>query len=201
MEIRDGIIFIAGVAIGAIGAWIICKDHYESIVEEELESIKKEFSEYKKKFSDQAKQKADLLKEKPFDNLYASMLKKNDIPKEKVDYSAVSRSNASYPSEDAPLEIEVEEEDDTLELITMYEFNEPNNYAKLIFNYYSNGIFSDEANHEVDISKYLGKYCDNVFIGNCKGDDICFRNNALMTDIAIVKETMTYEESLNETYK
>lgn len=202
MEIRDGIVFAAGLAVGVVSAWLLCKDHYDSyykaIYDEDSESLHREFAAYKKKFSDPAKQKADLSREKPSFDQYASILKQNDISEEKIDYSSI---NASFPSEDAPIEVPETDENDNLQIITMYEFNEPNNYSKLIFNYYSDGIFSDEANHEVDISKYIGTAYDNVYIGNCKGDDICFRNNELMTDIAIVKESMTYEESLNETYK
>jgi len=38
------LIFAAGAAVGSVAAWKICKDRYEAIIEEEINSVKEKFS-------------------------------------------------------------------------------------------------------------------------------------------------------------
>lgn len=73
-EVRDLIIFVGGLSIGAIGAWIATKKHYSNKAQKEIESVEAAFSKRLSEIEDEKDGALDVAKK--------ALLSANDYHKE-----------------------------------------------------------------------------------------------------------------------
>lgn len=198
MTVKEPLIFLGGVAVGAVGAWLIVKDKYKTQAEEEINSVKETFA----RISQEAIDKAAAAKNKPDLSIYTQALAK-------------AEENKQVP-EDSPWRssIQVEEPDDEdsateyLYEITPSEFaNYTNDRTRITVTRFMDDIFVDEMYGQIDPKEFLDKDLillddkDPVnpidYIRRMPKDEICIRNFELNMDIDVYTEDRTYSDFMS----
>ena len=198
MTVKEPLIFLGGVAVGAVGAWLIIKDKYKTQAEEEINSVKETFA----RISQEAIDKAAAAKNKPDLSIYTQALAK-------------AEENKQIP-EDSPWRssVQVEEPDDEdsatgyLYEITPSEFaNYTNDRTRITVTRFMDDIFVDEMYGQIDPKEFLDKDLillddkDPVnpidYIRRMPKDEICIRNFELNMDIDVYTEDRTYSDFMS----
>ena len=198
MTVKEPLIFLSGVAVGAVGAWLIVKDKYKTQAEEEINSVKETFA----RISQEAIDKAAAAKNKPDLSIYTQALAK-------------AEENKQIP-EDSPWRssVQVEEPDDEdsatgyLYEITPSEFaNYTNDRTRITVTRFMDDIFVDEMYGQIDPKEFLDKDLillddkDPVnpidYIRRMPKDEICIRNFELNMDIDVYTEDRTYSDFMS----
>ena len=198
MTVKEPLIFLGGVAVGAVGAWLIVKDKYKTQAEEEINSVKETFA----RISQEAIDKAAAAKNKPDLSIYTQALAK-------------AEENKQIP-EDSPWRssIQAEEPDDEdsatgyLYEITPSEFaNYTNDRTRITVTRFMDDIFVDEMYGQIDPKEFLDKDLillddkDPVnpidYIRRMPKDEICIRNFELNMDIDVYTEDRTYSDFMS----
>lgn len=198
MTVKEPLIFLGGVAVGAVGAWLIVKDKYKTQAEEEINSVKETFA----RISQEAIDKAAAAKNKPDLSIYTQALAK-------------AEENKQIP-EDSPWRssVQVEEPDDEdsatgyLYEITPSEFaNYTNDRTRITVTRFMDDIFVDEMYGQIDPKEFLDKDLillddkDPVnpidYIRRMPKDEICIRNFELNMDIDVYTEDRTYSDFMS----
>ena len=198
MTVKEPLIFLSGVAVGAVGAWLIIKDKYKTQAEEEINSVKETFA----RISQEAIDKAAAAKNKPDLSIYTQALAK-------------AEENKQIP-EDSPWRssVQVEEPDDEdsatgyLYEITPSEFaNYTNDRTRITVTRFMDDIFVDEMYGQIDPKEFLDKDLillddkDPVnpidYIRRMPKDEICIRNFELNMDIDVYTEDRTYSDFMS----
>lgn len=198
MTVKEPLIFLGGVAVGAVGAWMIVKDKYKTQAEEEINSVKETFA----RISQEAIDKAAAAKNKPDLSIYTQALAK-------------AEENKQIP-EDSPWRssVQVEKPDDEdsatgyLYEITPSEFaNYTNDRTRITVTRFMDDIFVDEMYGQIDPKEFLDKDLillddkDPVnpidYIRRMPKDEICIRNFELNMDIDVYTEDRTYSDFMS----
>lgn len=167
MNVKEPIIFAAGAAIGSVITYFAVKGKYAKIAQEEIDSVYETFS----KIDQENRKKAEAAKNKP------------DISTIKVE-----------PVMDTVNELEKYDALDPY-MVTMDEFNELDGLEKVTILLYSDGVFADDINNEVDVDDFIGTKLHD-YIESHDMDEMYVRNYKIGMDVEIVKDARTYEESL-----
>lgn len=194
MKLSHVIAFVAGAAVGYFSANYLLKDKYEKRFQQEVSSTIEAFKtnkneEYKK--SDEVTLNGEKLKAVS-DEVVVANIKEYAKNIGKHDYSEV---NDDKPSE--------ESKDDGIDhtkpyVITEEEVDAYMNYSITQWNYYADGVLTDENNEIVeDVSTTIGKEAFE-HLKKTSESAIYVRNDLLELDYEILKNEMTYAELLEE---
>jgi hypothetical protein len=167
------LVFAAGAAIGSFVTWKLVKEKYERKADEEIESIKQLY--VYRNIHKQEKEPAKETPEETHDRDYAK------------DYSA----GLGYIQEDNDRE---EMADVCIYTIEPGEYGEFEDYQTLSFNYYSDGVLTNDAGVPMtqdDIQDIVGYDFSDAF-GEYEPDLAYIRNDRLKADIEILKEDCPY---------
>lgn len=195
MKLSHVIAFIAGAAVGYFAADYLLKDKYEKRFQQEVSSTIKAFKTNKNegyKKDDEVTLNGEKLKAVS-DEVVVADIKEYAKNIGKHDYSEVN--NDDKPSE--------ESKDDGIDhtkpyVITEEEVDAYMNYSITQWNYYADGVLTDENNEVVeDVSTTIGKEAFE-YLKKTSESAIYVRNDLLELDYEILKNEMTYAELLEE---
>lgn len=193
MKLSHVIAFVVGAAVGYFAANYLLKDKYEKRFQQEVSSTIEAFKnnkneEYKK--DDEVNLKDEKLKAVS-DDIVAADIKEYAKNIGKLNYSEVKDEKPSEEGEDnidhtKPYVITEEEVDAYM------------NYSITQWNYYADGVLTDENNEVVeDVSTTIGKEAFE-HLKTTSESAIYVRNDLLELDYEILKNEMTYAELLEE---
>ena len=181
--------FAAGVAVGAVATYFVVKDRIMQQAQEEIDSVKEVFKKHHlvpiDKEEQEKKELARENREKPDIMTYSNILKKEGY----VDYSQSA---------------EREEEKETKKVnkfgkdipyvIAPEDFGENEDYEKVSYTYYSDGVVTDEREEIVkDVGETIGEDFADHF-GDYEDDSVYIRNDVIGIDYEILYDDRTYEE-------
>ena len=180
--------FVAGASIGALAAWKITSMKYESIIQEEIDSVKEAFAN--KKVSDETIKDPD----KENDILAEKAVHKPDI----MEYAA-KLSDEKYTNYSSVVDIKTDSsnvEDDVEEpyVISPEEFGEMYDYEKISLTYFADGTLADDADEVIeDVDEIVGSDALDHF-GEYEDDSVYVRDDRKMVDYEILMDTRNYKD-------
>lgn len=192
MKLSHVIAFVAGVAVGYFAANYLLKDKYEKRFQQEVSSTIEAFKsnkneEYKK--DDEVNFKDEKLKDISDDIVVADI---------KEYAKNIGNLNYSEVKDEKPSEEEDNIDHTKPYVITEEEVDAYMNYSITQWNYYADGVLTDENNEVVeDVSTTIGKEAFE-HLKKTSESAIYVRNDLLELDYEILKNKMTYAELLEE---
>lgn len=168
--------FSLGAACGAYAGYKVATDKYNSIMQEEVESIKASFS------------KANEAKEKP--SLSEMVEELTEKETQQIVKAATENLGYSAAEESKP------EKKVSIEIIHPEEFAMEDDYDTTTLTYFEDEVLVDELNEKIeDVEELIGPDALNHF-GEYEEDSVYVRNHNRMTDYEILKDARTYKEVL-----
>lgn len=174
------IAFTTGGVIGFVTANKCLKQHYEQIVQEEVDSVKRAFKRHNSESTTKTKKEEKSSEE-------------NSSEKEKTRYRRYVEK-LGYANE--------EERNEVLKprVISPDEFGSINEYEQISLTYYADGTVADDDDYAMDdreIEKTIGRDSLNHF-GEYEDDSVFVRNDNFKVDYEILMDSRTYKEILEE---
>ena len=218
-NIAAGFIFIAGVAVGAVGGVVLTKAKYEQIAQDEINEAREFYNQQKKEEKKEAEnvQKIanDLTKGTALDMSQVVSVPKAVI-RNNPDLKKVAKeimkeegydSREEGPQDDDPEEDDDEEEDmieemsirerqslDKPKVISPAEYGEMDSFEQLEFTLYADGILTDDRGFLVeDPEEVLGPDALESF-GEYEEDSVYVVNEGRRTYYAVLKDIRNYRE-------
>lgn len=181
--------FIIGVASGATVAWYLLKDKYETLAQEEIDSVKEVFARREQEMKDETVKRSvaegikDSDRTKPDLKEYAEQLKKNGYTR----YSDLSADDEGVSDKQTkPYAIPPEQ------------FGDDESYDQISLTYYADGVLADENDEVIDdVEETVGIESLNHF-GEYEDDSVFVRNDTRKCDYEILLDQRTYSEVAEE---
>lgn len=181
--------FIIGAASGATVAWYLLKDKYETLAQEEIDSVKEVFARREQEMKDETVKRnvAEGIKDsdrtKPDLKEYAEQLKKNGYTR----YSDLSADDEG-----------VSDKQTKPYVIPPEQFGDDENYDQISLTYYADGVLADENDEVIeDVEDAVGIDSLNHF-GEYEDDSVFVRNDARKCDYEILLDQRTYSEVVED---
>ena len=181
--------FIIGAASGATVAWYLLKDKYETLAQEEIDSVKEVFARREQEMKDETVKRnvAEGIKDsdrtKPDLKEYAEQLKKNGYTR----YSDLSADDEG-----------VSDKQTKTYVIPPEQFGDDENYDQISLTYYADGVLADENDEVIDdVEETVGIESLNHF-GEYEDDSVFVRNDTRKCDYEILLDQRTYSEVAEE---
>lgn len=181
--------FIIGAASGATVAWYLLKDKYETLAQEEIDSVKEVFARREQEMKDETVKRnvAEGIKDsdrtKPDLKEYAEQLKKNGYTR----YSDLSADDEG-----------VSDKQTKPYVIPPEQFGDDENYDQISLTYYADGVLANENDEVIkDVEDAVGIDSLNRF-GEYEDDSVFVRNDARKCDYEILLDQRTYSEVVED---
>lgn len=185
--------FAFGFAVGAAGAWYVCKSHYQKIADEEIRSVIDEFNSKKTAEGKFEKKEPDSV---PEVNLNEPIRQK-----QLQDYRSMVR-DAGYRSRTSPKDLlednpnEPTPGDDVVKpySISPEEFDTLDDYDAVCYTYYADGVLVDEDEAPLElheIASAIGLDYASHF-GDYDEDSAYFRNELRKIDYEVIRDLRKY---------
>lgn len=181
--------FIIGAVSGATVAWYLLKDKYETLAQEEIDSVKEVFARREQEMKDETVKRnvAEGIKDsdrtKPDLKEYAEQLKKNGYTR----YSDLSADDEG-----------VSDKQTKPYVIPPEQFGDDENYDQISLTYYADGVLADENDEVIeDVEDAVGIDSLNHF-GEYEDDSVFVRNDARKCDYEILLDQRTYSEVVED---
>ena len=181
--------FIIGAASGATVAWYLLKDKYETLAQEEIDSVKEVFARREQEMKDETVKRnvAEGIKDsdrtKPDLKEYAEQLKKNGYTR----YSDLSADDEG-----------VSDKQTKPYVIPPEQFGDDENYDQISLTYYADGVLADENDEVIeDVEDAVVIDSLNRF-GEYEDDSVFVRNDARKCDYEILLDQRTYSEVVED---
>lgn len=181
--------FIIGAASGATVAWYLLKDKYETLAQEEIDSVKEVFARREQEMKDETVKRnvAEGIKDsdrtKPDLKEYAEQLKKNGYTR----YSDLSADDGG-----------VSDKQTKPYVIPPEQFGDNEEHEQISLTYYADGVLADENDEVIeDVEDAVGIDSLNHF-GEYEDDLVFVRNDARKCDYEILLDQRTYSEVAEE---
>lgn len=168
--VKNGLIFVAGAAIGALAAFKITKSKYESIIDEEINSVKDMYKKRQEEIEEVIENAEEVVRHVEEISVNNGYVSKSEDPVNPV------------VNEDDPYYIEVDEygNDEEYDCCELY--------------YYTDGVLADDIDERANLANVPPDYEDQF----AHGDAVYVRNPRLHCDFEIVKVDTTYAELCEE---
>lgn len=186
-SIKKLLIFSVGAAIGVAASWKYFKTKYETIANEEINSVKETFSRQRK---NEKYNKVEEIEHKP----------EPEVNKNAEKYSKIL-ADLKYTNE----ETEEDEGDDNMKgpyVIPPDEFGDYYEYDTVELTYYADGVVEDDEGNvldDADIEDKIGKESLEHF-GEWEDDSVYVRNEKLQTDYQILADERNYPDVFDSAY-
>ena len=178
-------LFSLGFIIGATVAWYLLKDKYETLAQEEIDSVKEVFARREQEMKDETVKRnvAEGIKDsdrtKPDLKEYAEQLKKNGYTR----YSDLSADDGG-----------VSDKQTKPYVIPPEQFGDNEEHEQISLTYYADGVLADENDEVIeDVEDAVGIDSLNHF-GEYEDDSVFVRNDARKCDYEILLDQRTYSE-------
>lgn len=202
--------FVTGLVIGSVVTYVVVKDKFEKIAQEEIDSVKEVFG---RRVEKEADKKVEKIAEKEVEK----------IRKEYNDYSSLTKNYTSYSKNETEEDdcAQVEEDDDCANVededgveifeverasnsdrpyvIDPWDFGGEDGYETITLNYYADGVLTDDDDDVIEdeeIDDIVGKDFAEHF-GEYEKDCVCVRNDRLKTDYEICRDLIEYSTLLS----
>ena len=193
--------FVTGLVIGSVVTYVVVKDKFEKIAQEEIDSVKEVFG---RRVEKEADKKVEKIAEKEVEK----------IRKEYNDYGSLTKNYTSYSKNETEEDdcAQVEDEDgvelfeverasnsDRPYVIDPWDFGGEDGYETITLNYYADGVLTDDDNNVIEdeeIDDIVGKDFAEHF-GEYEKDCVCVRNDRLKTDYEICRDLIEYSTLLS----
>lgn len=175
-ELKTCIIFFAGAGIGAAIAWKLTCKHYESIIDEEIDSVKKVYSQ------EEVRKILEENSEEISDEEFVTLVK---------DYSGLQVTETEE-KEEAP------KDENDIYRISDTEFIEGKpHYDKITITRYADGYFADDEGCLFEGDDVVGLHTFDDIPDNFDGVEYV-RNEYLNVDYEVIFSNENYSETLQE---
>lgn len=199
-----GFAFVAGLTIGAAGAWYYLKDKYAKLAEEEIASVKAAYAKREKPTTEEkAGHFPQNCTDRPLANIKdseqtleavslvnaAKNMDKGSITEytqrlQEAGYKDYSRTIDEKPS-GTPGEVPY--------VISPDEFGELEDYTKVSLTYFADGVLADECGEIVDdVEEIIGDGLDHF--GEYEDDSVFVRSDAKRCDYEILKDLRDFSD-------
>lgn len=186
------LIFVSGVAVGAVGTWYVLKEQYKQRQREDRESMQAAYTRMKDEENEEkgySMPKSVEVCEKPELKEFVERIQSAGY----VDYSSLAAE--AKKAKEAPVE---QTEDEVSELkpyvISPEEFDSREGYEIQSLTYYADGVLTDVNDIPVEnIDDIVGEESLNHF-GEFEEDSVYVRNERLGVEYEILMDSRTYEQ-------
>ena len=181
--------FIIGAASGATVAWYLLKDKYETLAQEEIDSVKEVFARREQEMKDETVKRnvAEGIKDsdrtKPDLKEYAEQLKKNGYTR----YSNLSADDEG-----------VSDKQTKPYVIPPEQFGDDENYDQISLTYYADGVLADENDEVIEDVEDAVRIDSLNRFGEYEDDSVFVRNDARKCDYEILLDQRTYSEVVED---
>ena len=194
--------FVTGLVIGSVVTYVIVKDKFEQIAQEEIDSVKEVFGRRVEKEADKkvekiAKKEVEKIRKEynEYDNLtknYTSYSKnKTEESIEDVEYEEVCENDEDGVELD---EIERASDYDKPYIIEPQEFGALDGYSLITLYHYSDNVLADDCDELVeDLDDVVGEDYASHF-GEYEDDCVYVRNDRLKADYEICRDLRKYSD-------
>lgn len=211
-EVKNPLIFAAGLAIGSVVTWYLTKEHYRTQAEEEIASVKEVWSKRYGETNKEALEKAIMATNKPDISVYAQVLQEAR-EREAAGQTMETEEESEVIEDEEPEDVEAIKQEFTRGTSNLYEITPSefasfsNNRTRVTITRFADDVFADEMYNQVDPMTYLSGELvplnDSTpvkaltYIRKMMQDEICIRNFDLDIDLDIVTEGRTYKEFMS----
>ena len=188
--------FVTGLVIGSVVTYVIVKDKFEKIAQEEIDSVKEVFGRrVEKKVEKIAKKEVEKIRKEynEYDNLtknYTSY-SKNETEENVEEDEEVCEINEDKVELD---EIERASDYDRPYIIEPQEFGALDGYSLITLYHYSDNVLADDCDELVeDLDDVVGEDYASHF-GEYEDDCVYVRNDRLKADYEICRDLRKYSD-------
>ena len=188
--------FVTGLVIGSVVTYVIVKDKFEKIAQEEIDSVKEVFGRrVEKKVEKIAKKEVEKIRKEynEYDNLtknYTSY-SKNETEEDVEEDEEVCENNEDRVELD---EIERASDYDRPYIIEPQEFGALDGYSLITLYHYSDNVLADDCDELVeDLDDVVGEDYASHF-GEYEDDCVYVRNDRLKADYEICRDLRKYSD-------
>lgn len=190
--------FVTGLVIGSVVTYVVVKDKFEKIAQEEIDSVKEVF---RRRVEKEADKKVEKIAEKEVEK----------IRKEYNDYGSLTKNYTSYSKNETEeddcaqvedgvelFEVERASNSDRPYVIDPWDFGGEEGYDTVTLNYYADDVLTDSDNNVIedeDIDDFVGADFAEHF-GEYEKDCVCVRNDRLKIDYEICRDIIKYSTLL-----
>jgi len=185
--------FVLGAGVGVVAGKKLLQQHYEQVVEEEIESVKEAFRKYHKLPAENKKEKADKNASAtaiPDENTSTPPV---NAKKQKIDYQKYYPGNHNVVEKEEPMTKKPY-------VIPPDDFDTLADYEAITLKLYADGTMADDDDRimtEEDIERTVTR--ENLeHIGDYEPDAVHVRNEAMHVDYEVLTDDKTYDEVLKE---
>lgn len=194
--------FVTGLVIGSVVTYVVVKDKFEKIAQEEIDSVKEVFGRRVEKEADKkvekiAKKEVEKIRKEynEYDNLtknYTSYSKnKTEESIKDVEYEEVCENDEDGVELD---EIERASDYDRPYIIEPQEFGALDGYSLITLYHYSDNVLADDCDELVeDLDNVVGEDYASHF-GEYEDDCVYVRNDRLKADYEICRDLRKYSD-------
>lgn len=199
--------FVTGLVIGSVVTYVIVKDKFEKIAQEEIDSVKEVFG---RRVEKEADKKVEKIAEKEVEKIRKEYNKYDNLAK---NYTSYSENKPEENDEEDEVEEVCENNEDGVEIfeverasnsdrpyvIDPWDFGGEDGYDTITLNYYADGVLTDDDNNVIEdeeIDDIVGKDFAEHF-GEYEKDCVCVRNDRLKTDYEICRDLIEYSTLLS----
>lgn len=186
--LKNSLIFAVGAVIGSVATWSLLKKAYEQRMQEAIDEVKEVYS------------KGEAPTEEPVEETDPEApVSKQENPKNSIYDNMVS--NLDYTRYDKMGHEDENEEAKTMDrpyVISPEQYGELEDYDCYEYTYYADKVLTDETDHPLEnVDEKIGLDSLNRF-GEYEPDSVYVRNDKTKSDYAILLDTQTYAEVLEE---
>lgn len=187
--------FVSGAAIGSVVAWKLLEKKYETLTQNEIDSVKAAFKKMHDNDISESESKEEDHLQHAVDERIEEIIAKEAINKPDITkYASMYAGGTLQNNDDDPTE------DDGPRVISPDEFGEMDDYEEVSLVYYSDGVLADENDIVVtDIEEKVGSDFYEHF-GEYEDDSVFIRNDERKTDYEILYSEKDFSELMNNRF-
>ena len=181
------IIFVFGAGIGGLGTWLLIKEYYHRLADQEIESVISRFEDRNSAKNEEPKKDKQEEQDKRIYMKLAQNYNKPNI----IDYAAkYNDENVDYTATEHP----EDDDEETPYVISPTEFGELDDYDKITLTYYADGYLVEGDDGIIDdVEAVVGPDALDSF-GEYEEDAVYVRNDQHKADYEILQSEMNYRE-------
>ena len=194
--------FVTGLVIGSVVTYVIVKDKFEKIAQEEIDSVKEVFG---RRVEKEADKKVEKIAKKEVEKIRKEYNEYDNLTK---NYTSYSKNKTEESIEDAEYEEVCENDEDGVELdeierasdydrpyiIEPQEFGALDGYSLITLYHYSDNVLADDCDELVeDLDDVVGEDYASHF-GEYEDDCVYVRNDRLKADYEICRDLRKYSD-------
>ena len=194
--------FVTGLVIGSVVTYVVVKDKFEKIAQEEIDSVKEVFG---RKVEKEADKKVEKIAKKEVEKIRKEYNEYNNLTK---NYTSYSKNKTEESIKDVEYEEVCENDKDGVELdeierasdydkpyiIEPQEFGALDGYSLITLYHYSDNVLADDCDELVeDLDDVVGEDYASHF-GEYEDDCVYVRNDRLKADYEICRDLRKYSD-------